>query len=172
MSAFTTHFSFEFHTGIRDKTQLLMNYLFPIGLYILLGFLMGQLNPIFIKTMIPAFIVIAIMSATVLSLPGPLVSAREAGIFRSYKINGVPASSILAIPALTTAAHMIVVAAIISATAPFCLRCPGARQLGRFCPVLYSGGLRALRARPADKRHLIQLALRGTVVAADFPAVR
>ena len=38
MNAFTNHFSFEFRTGIRDKTLLLMNYIFPIGLYIMLGF--------------------------------------------------------------------------------------------------------------------------------------
>ena len=31
MSAFVNHFSFEFRTGIRDKTLLLMNYLFPLG---------------------------------------------------------------------------------------------------------------------------------------------
>jgi ABC-2 type transport system permease protein len=124
MNAFTTHFSFEFNTGIRDKTQLLMNYLFPVGLYIMLGFLMTQLNPVFVQTMIPAFIIIAIMSATVLSLPTPLVTAREAGIFRSYKINGVPAISILTIPALTTTVHMIVVAVIITATAPLVFDAP------------------------------------------------
>lgn len=73
MSAFTNHFSFEFRTGIRDKTLLLMNYLFPIGLYIMLGLLMTELNPLFVETMIPAMILIAIMSGTVLSLPNPLV---------------------------------------------------------------------------------------------------
>ena len=118
MNAFVSHFSFEFRTGIRDRTLLLMNYLFPLGLYGLLGFLMAELNPLFVETMIPAMIIIAIMSGTILSLPNPLVTAREAGIFRSYKINGVPATSILAIPALTTILHMVVVAVIITATAP------------------------------------------------------
>jgi ABC-2 type transport system permease protein len=118
MNAFASHFSYEFRTGIRDKTLLLMNYLFPLGLYIMLGLLMTEINPLFVNNMIPAVIVIAIMSGTVLSLPTPLVSAREAGIFRSYKINGVPAISILTVPALTTILHMVVVAAIIAATAP------------------------------------------------------
>ena len=95
-----------------------MNYLFPIGLYIMLGILMSELNPPFMDTMIPAMIIIAIMSGTVLSLPNPLVAAREAGIFRNYKINGVPAISILAIPALTTILHMVIVAVVITATAP------------------------------------------------------
>jgi len=124
MNAFASHFSFEFRTGMRDKTQLLMNYLFPLGLYGLLGFLMAELNPVFVETMIPAMIIIAILSGTVLSLPNPLVTAREAGIFRSYKINGVPATSILTIPALTTILHMVVVAAIITATAPLFFGAP------------------------------------------------
>ncbi len=124
MSAFTSHFSFEFRTGMRDRTQLLMNYLFPLGLYGMLGFLMTELNPDFTGTMIPAMIIIAILSGTILSLPNPLVTAREAGIFRSYKINGVPAISILTIPALTTILHMVVVAVIITATAPLLFGAP------------------------------------------------
>ncbi len=124
MRAFVSHFSFEFRTGIRDKTLLLMNYLFPVGLYILLGFLMADLNPDFVLTMIPAMIIVAILSGTILSLPTPLVTAREAGIFRSYKINGVPAISILTIPALTTILHMVVVAVIITATAPLFFSAP------------------------------------------------
>jgi len=118
MNAFANHFSFEFRTGMRDKTQLLMNYLLPIGLYAMLGFLMTELNPPFRETMIPAMIIVAILFSMVLGLPNPLVTAREAGIFRSYKINGVPAVSILTIPALTTILHMVVVAVIITATAP------------------------------------------------------
>ena len=124
MNAFVSHFSFEFRTGIRDKTLLLMNYLFPIGLYAMLGLLMTELNPLFVETMIPAMIITAIMSGTILSLPNPLVTAREAGIFRSYKINGVPAISILTMPALTTVLHMMIVAAIITATAPLFFGAP------------------------------------------------
>jgi ABC-2 type transport system permease protein len=120
MSAFVNHFSFEFRTGIRNRTLLLMNYLFPLGFYALMGLVMAEINPAFVETMIPAMVVFAILAATMLGLPDPLVTAREAGIFRSYKINGVPAVSILVIPALTTILHTAVVAIIITATAsPF-----------------------------------------------------
>jgi ABC-2 type transport system permease protein len=102
----------------------MMNYLFPIGLYVMMGLLMTELNPPFVETMIPAMIIVAIMSGTVLSLPNPLVTAREAGIFRSYKINGVPAISILTIPALTTVLHMVAVALIITTTAPLFFGAP------------------------------------------------
>ena len=118
MSAFTTHFNFEFRTGIRNKNLLLMNYLFPLGFYLMMGFIIPTINPFFRESMIPAMITFAILAATLLGLPDPLVNARESGIFRSYKINGVPASSILLIPGATTGMHMAIVSLIITFTAP------------------------------------------------------
>ena len=124
MSAFVYHFSFEFRTGIRNKTLLLMNYLFPLGFYLMMGFVMPAINPLFLDSMIPAMVVFAILAATMLGIPDPLVNARESGIFRSYKINGVPAASILIIPALTTMLHLLIVAAIITASAPLLFDAP------------------------------------------------
>ena len=63
-----------------------------------------------------------VLSGTLLGLPGPLVAAREAGIFRNYKINGVPALSILSIPALTTMLHALLVTVVIALTAPAIFR--------------------------------------------------
>ena len=124
MTAFLNHFSFEFRTGLRNKTLLLMNYLLPLGFYAMMGLIMTEINPLFLETMIPAMVVFAILVATLLGLPDPLVTAREAGIFRSYKINGVPAASILVIPALTTVLHVLLVTAIITATAPIFFDAP------------------------------------------------
>lgn len=118
MHAFTTHFNFEFKTGIRNKNLLLMNYLFPLGFYLMMGFIMPEINPFFRETMIPAMITFAILAATLLGLPDPLVNARENGIFRSYKINGVPAFSILFIPGLTTGLHLAIVSLLIMFSAP------------------------------------------------------
>jgi ABC-2 type transport system permease protein len=124
MTAFTNHFSLEFRTGIRNRTLLLMNYLFPLGFYLMMGFVMPVINPLFLETMIPAMVVFAILAATLLGLPDPLVTAREAGIFRSYKINAVPANSILSIPALTTGLHLAIVTAIITLSAPLLFDAP------------------------------------------------
>jgi len=118
MTAFTTHLNYEFKTGIRNKNLLLMNYLFPLGFYLMMGFIMPAINPMFRETMIPAMITFAILASTLLGLPDPLVNARETGIFRSYKINGVPATSILLIPGLTTGMHLAIVSMIITFTAP------------------------------------------------------
>jgi len=124
MNAFTNHFSFEFRTGIRNKQLLLMNYLFPLGFYLMMGFVMPEINPPFLEALVPAMVVFAILAATFLGLPDPLVNAREVGIFRSYKINGIPASSILIIPALTTVLHLTIVTVIITATAPLLFDAP------------------------------------------------
>jgi ABC-2 type transport system permease protein len=102
---------------LRDKSLLLLNYLFPLGFYVLMGLLMTGLNPTFAPTMIPAMILVAMMACTLLGLPNPVVEAREAGIYRSFKINGVPAISIVTIPVLSSLVHIILVSAIISLTA-------------------------------------------------------
>jgi ABC-2 type transport system permease protein len=124
MNAFIHHFTFEFRTGIRDKQLLLMNYLFPLGFYLMMGFVMAEINPLFREDIIPAMVVFGILAATLLGIPVPLVNARENGVFRSYKINGIPSISILAIPALTTILHLAIVALPITVTAPLFFRAP------------------------------------------------
>jgi ABC-2 type transport system permease protein len=116
MNAFANHFAFEFKTTLRNPTQLLMNYLFPLAFYAMMGLVMVQINPGFNDIIIPSLVVFAIMVGTVLGLSSPLVESRDAGIFRSFKINGVPALSILSIPTLSTIFHTLIVSAIIALT--------------------------------------------------------
>ena len=78
MTAFTSHFAFEFRTGIRNKNLLLMNYLFPLGLYVMMSLIMPAVNPLFQATIIPSMITFGILAAALLGLPDPLVQAREA----------------------------------------------------------------------------------------------
>jgi ABC-2 type transport system permease protein len=117
MTAFFRHFVYDFRVGLREKSLLLLNYLFPLGFYALMGLLMTGLNPTFQPTMIPSMILVAIMANTMLGLPNPLVESREAGIYRSFKINGVPALSIVTIPILTSFVHVFLVSVIITVTA-------------------------------------------------------
>jgi ABC-2 type transport system permease protein len=118
MKAFLHHLGYDFRTGIRDRTQLLMNYLLPLGFFLLVSGLMVGVNPLFKDLMLPAMTVFAVMSAALLSLPSTLVSARESGVFRSFRINGVPSGSLLAIPPLGGLVHMAVVAVIIAVLGP------------------------------------------------------
>ena len=124
MTAFGSHFSFEFRTGIRNKQLLLMNYLFPLGFYLMMGFIMVGISPDFLDSMVPGMVIFGILAATLLGIPTPLVDARENGIFRSYKINGVPIFSILIIPVLTTMLHLAIVTIIITITGPLFFKAP------------------------------------------------
>jgi ABC-2 type transport system permease protein len=114
MSAFIHHLSYDFKSGIRDKSKLLMFYLFPLVFFALAGSLMTAVNPFFKDTMLPGMILFAVMSSALLAFPGGIVTAREQGVFRSYRINGVPVASVLSIPVIGGAVHMAVVAAAIS----------------------------------------------------------
>lgn len=138
MTAFANHFAFDLRTGIRNKNLLLLNYLFPIGLYLMMSFIMPAINPMFREAIIPAMSVIAILASTLLGMPDPLVSARDAGIFRSYKINGVPALSVLIIPVLTTMLHMTIVLAFIGITAPLLFDAPVPQNWLNFLIVFYA----------------------------------
>jgi ABC-2 type transport system permease protein len=124
MQAFTAHFTFELRTGIRNKTLLFMNYLFPLGFYLMMGFIMPGINPMFRDVIVPGMVTFAILASTLLGMPDQLVNARETGIFRSYKINGIPAVSLIFMPALTTIMHLAVVTGIIVATAPLLFDAP------------------------------------------------
>lgn len=124
MTAFLQHFAFEFRTGVRNKQLLLMNYLFPLGFFLMMGVVMGGINPMFIESMTPGMVVFAVLVATLLGIPDPLVNARESGIYRSYRINGIPAVSILVIPALTTMLHLVIVSGMIVAGASILFDAP------------------------------------------------
>jgi ABC-2 type transport system permease protein len=117
MNAFANHFSFEFKSALRNPTLMLMFYLFPLAFYAMMGLVMVEINPGFRENIIPAMIIFVAMVSTLLGMPGPLVEAREAGVFRSFKINGVLALSILVIPTLTTIFHTVIAATLIALTA-------------------------------------------------------
>jgi len=126
MNAFANHLTYDFKTGIRDKSKLLMFYLFPLVFFFIAGGLMASVNPGFKQTMLAGMVLFAFMCAALLTMPTLLVTARESGVFRSYRINGVPAASILSIPAMSTSVHMALVSilicvagiAVFGATAP------------------------------------------------------
>lgn len=117
MTAFINHFSFEFKHGIRNPSLMLMNYLLPLGFYLMMGAVMVKINPTFGDILIPVMIVFTAMSTALLGMPGPVVELRDAGVYRSYKVNGIPALSILMAPVLTTIFHSLIVSAIIVLTA-------------------------------------------------------
>ncbi|HJS28498.1 MAG TPA: ABC transporter permease [Anaerolineales bacterium] len=120
MNAFVQHLSIDFRTSMQNRQLLFLYDLFPLAFYGLMGLVMVQINPLFQETLVPAMVVFAILAATLLGMPDPLVSAREAGIFRSFRVNGVPALNLLVMPFLITILHLVLIMTIITLTAnPF-----------------------------------------------------
>lgn len=117
MTAFANHTFIELRSSLRNRQLLFLTYAFPLAFYAMLGLIMTQINPLFTATMIPAMVIFSALIGTLMGLPDPLVNARDAGIFRSFKIGGVPVRNILTVPTLTTYLHVLVVTVIILATA-------------------------------------------------------
>jgi ABC-2 type transport system permease protein len=117
MSALATHFGLEFRSTLRSPGLVLLVYLFPIAFYLLMGLVMLPLNPPFGDVFIPAMTLFAVMTPMLLGLPGPIVDSREAGIFRGYRINGIPTAALLGIPAATLAVHSIITAGLVGLSA-------------------------------------------------------
>jgi ABC-2 type transport system permease protein len=115
MKAVLNHLEFEFKSVTRDKTLLLMNYLFPLAFFFMMALIMPSINKNYNKTMIFGMVVFTIMVSTLLGMPNPIVSAKEKGIYRSYKIYGVDLKAVLFIPVITTAIHITIVSIIIVA---------------------------------------------------------
>jgi ABC-2 type transport system permease protein len=130
------HAVVEFRTGVRDRTLLLMTYLFPLGFYGFMGVFMTEMNPEFAGIMIPGMAVFAMLAAAMFGLPAPLLSARETGVLRSLRINGVPNGAVFGVPVATTVAHLMVVAAIIALSAPVLFDAPAVTNLGAFALVM------------------------------------
>jgi len=61
--------------------------------------------------------VFAIMAAAILGLPNPMVAMREGNVLRSFRINGVPALAVIAMPVISVTAHLLIVACFIILTA-------------------------------------------------------
>jgi ABC-2 type transport system permease protein len=117
MKAIINHLNFEFKSVIRDKTLLLMNYLFPLVFYFMMAAIMPSVYADFSKSMVPGMIVFTIMISTLMGMPNPMVLNKEMGVYRSYKIYGVPLKSVFIIPVVSTMIHITIVSLIILGTA-------------------------------------------------------
>lgn len=118
MKALMNHLGFEFKSVVRDKSLLLMNYLFPVAFYLMMAAIMPGIYPGFRETLIPGMIVFTIMVSSLLGMPNPLVNSREKGIYRSYRIYGLPLKAVLLIPVITTMIHITLVSLLILITGP------------------------------------------------------
>jgi ABC-2 type transport system permease protein len=124
MNALAYHLGYEFKAGIRDKSHVFMNYLFPLAFFLLVGGFMTRMDPGFSGRMLPSMAIFAVMCSFLLSLPGGLVAARDSGTLRSYRISGVPSWAALAVPTVAGLAHMALATALIASFSTLVFRAP------------------------------------------------
>lgn len=136
MTALIEHLRFEWRAAVRNPSQLLLSYLFPIGFFLLVGAILPDLNPRFGADMVPAFAVFALIAGNVLGLPSPMVEQRASGVLRAYRVLGVPDASAIGVPAASSMFHSLIAASVLS----------------MLCPLLYGG-------QPPERWALYGLAL-------------
>jgi ABC-2 type transport system permease protein len=117
VSALAIHFAFQFRSMLRNPAQMLLSYLFPLAFYAFMGLVMTEINPGFRDNLLTSMTIFTVLTGALLGLPGQLVDEREAGIYRAYRVNGVPAAAVLAMPALTMAFHALIAASLVAVTA-------------------------------------------------------
>lgn len=130
------HLAFDFVAGVRDTTLMLMNYLFPLGFFVMIGLFMPSINPAFLDIMIPGLILFAVMSGTLMTIPATLIDQRTGGILRSYRVNGVPAAAVVTTPILGALFHMLLVSGLLTAAGAFLFDAAVPRQWGWFVLVI------------------------------------
>ncbi|MDP3232247.1 MAG: ABC transporter permease [Myxococcales bacterium] len=107
MHALLEHVRVEWRSALRSPSQLLMAWLFPLGFALVIGGVMPKLNPAFGAQMVAAFALMAVVTGTILGLPGPIVEARAAGVLRGFRVLGVPDAASLGVPGISAALHAI-----------------------------------------------------------------
>lgn len=118
MTAVSEHLRFELRSMVRQPSQLLLSYLFPLGFFLFMGAVMPRLDPAATATLVPAFALFAVFTGGILGLPAPLVEARRLGVTRAFRVIGVPDRAALGIPALANAVHGLAAATVVALVGP------------------------------------------------------
>jgi ABC-2 type transport system permease protein len=118
MNAIMKQLAIQFRMDLRDKGILLTYYIVPLLFYAVVGAVFSSINPLSRLTLTGAMSIFAVSMGAVIGIPAPLVSLRENGALRAYKVNGIPGWAVLLVTASSAFLHLSIVTAIISITGP------------------------------------------------------
>lgn len=113
MKTFFKHLLIDYKISLRDRTLLLMSYLFPLTFFLFMGFVMTSVNPTYKEIMFPSMLLFSLLTATVLIVPNIIVANRETGIYRSFKIYGIKRKSVISLIIISNFINVLVVSIII-----------------------------------------------------------
>jgi ABC-2 type transport system permease protein len=118
MKAFLNYLWIQFKIDLRDKGTLLNFYLVPLAFYLVMGAVFSSVTPLMKTTLSASMTIFAITMGAVMGSPTVLVRMRESGTMRAFKVNGISGSAVLAVQAISTFIHLLLVSAIIYIVSP------------------------------------------------------
>lgn len=118
MKAFITHLGIQLRLDIRNKGTLLTFYIIPLIFYAVMGAVFSSILPDAKETLAASMTIFAVTMGAVLGLPPTLVTMRESGTLRAYRVSGVPGWSVLLSCAASALVHLAAVSVIILLSAP------------------------------------------------------
>jgi ABC-2 type transport system permease protein len=118
MKAFLNYLWIQFKMDLRDRGTLLNFYLVPLVFFFVMGAVFSSVTPLMKTTLAATMTIFAITMGAVMGTPSPLVKMRESGTMRAFKVNGISASAILTVQALSAFIHLFLVAVIIYFVSP------------------------------------------------------
>lgn len=136
MSAFFKHLRIQFLMDLRDRSTLMNYYLVPILFFFVMGSVFSSINPLMKATLAASMSIFSITMGAIMGAPIPIVKARESGTLRAFRINGIPDAAVLAVQALSSFLHLMIVSAIIYFAAPLALHAQIPPYQGAYAAVL------------------------------------
>jgi ABC-type multidrug transport system, permease component len=118
MKAFTTHLGIQLRLDMRDKGTLLTFYIIPLIFYAVMGTVFSSIMPEAKEALAASMTIFAVTMGAVLGLPPAMVSMRESGTLRAYRVCGVPGWSVLLAGASSALIHLAAVSLVIALSAP------------------------------------------------------
>ena len=136
MSAFLKYLRIQFLMDLRDRSTLMNYYLVPILFFFVIGSVFSSINPLMKTTLAASMSIFSITMGAIMGAPIPIVKARESGTLRAFRINGIPDAAVLAVQALSSFLHLLIVSAIIYFAAPRFLHAQIPSYPGAYAAVL------------------------------------
>lgn len=136
MSAFIKYLRIQFLMDLRDRSTLMNYYLVPILFFFVIGSVFSSINPLMKATLAASMSIFSITMGSIMGAPIPIAKARESGTLRAFRINGIPDAAVLAVRALSSILHLMIVSAIIYFAAPPVLHAKIPAYPGTYAAVL------------------------------------
>ncbi|MBP1619232.1 MAG: type transporter [Bacteroidetes bacterium] len=136
MSTFFKYLRIQFLMDLRERSTLMNYYLVPILFFFVIGSVFSSINPLMKSTLAASMSIFSITMGAIMGAPIPIVKVRESGTLRAFRINGIPDVAVLAVQAISSFLHLMIVSAIIYFAAPLVLHAQIPPYPGAYAAVL------------------------------------